>query len=275
MIKMTGYSPQINSDHYGIKSGNIQAPVEVQQQAPSIQKPGMGNTQGGYAPTITGNEASFTSGVQRDIDSGTAFGQSAPQQSSFQNPGMWNSAGKMAQTGAQSGNYAGMGAAGGGVIGTAVGAYYGNPQMGAAIGTAGGAAGGGMLDQFLAVMEKEENEKKAKIQEKKKKKWEEYSLALEERGRNLEDEKLQYARDDISQQRMLGAQQEMLKTKNAILQSGNMYRSRMGRNWYGPQGITPTTRGGGVAQGTTAKDLGYEGKTPESTRIKNPIGMGY
>tara|TARA_R110002126_G_scaffold283281_1_gene432432 strand:+ start:3929 stop:4738 length:810 start_codon:yes stop_codon:yes gene_type:complete len=236
---------------------------------PQVQKPQA------QQPMIPIPQSAYPVQGKSDIDIGTAFGESTNTGTSA-NTGMSptalasiNAAGNNLQTGMASGNYAGMGAGVGGAVGSAFG------PAGGAIGGAVGAVGGGLVDMFLADAEKEKMEKKAKAEEKKKKKWQEYSLSLEERGRNVEDEKLQYARDDISQQRMLGAQQEMLKTKNAILQSGNMYRSRMGRNWYGPQGLTATTRGGGVASGTTARDLGYQGNTAESTRIKKPLGMGY
>lgn len=223
-------------------------------------------------PIVSQPTASIQAPVAQtaSIDSGTAFGeQTASTGISPTALASINAAGGGIQAGMASGNYSGMGAG----IGSAIGTGFG--PAGTAIGGAVGAVGGGLVDMFLADAAKEEQEKKARNQEKKKRKWQEYSLSLEERGRNLEDEKLQYARDDISQQRMLGAQQEMLKTKNSILQAGNLYRSRMGRNWYGPQGITPTTRGGGMATGTSAQDLGYTGKTAESTRIKAPIGMGY
>jgi hypothetical protein len=251
-----GFSYQDPQEYTGM--GKLARPAPIAPQGSMIQVP---------QPIAPAPQSPM---IKDDVDFGTAFGEKV------ESPGMSpttlaavNSAGANIQAGAQSGNYAGMGVGLGGAIGT-----LGGPG-GAAVGGAIGAVGGGLVDMFLADASKEEQEKKARNQEKKKKKWQEYSLSLEERGRNLEDEKLQYARDDVSQQRMLGAQQEMLKTKNSILQAGNLYRSRMGRNWYGPQGITATTRGGGMSSGTTAQDLGYTGKTAESTRIKKPIGMGY
>lgn len=170
--------------------------------------------------------------------------------------------------GASSGNYAGMGAGVGGAIGTIWG------PVGTVAGSAIGGLGGGFIDEWLAGEAEERAKKEAAAQEKEKKRWQKYQFSLEERGRNLENEKLQYSRDDAAMQRMISAKGEALKTKNAILQSGNLYRARKGRNWYGPQGITAQVRGGAIPKGTTAGDLGYSGATAESVKIPTARGMG-
>jgi len=178
-------------------------------------------------------------------------------------------AGNSLTQGMAGGSFGSMGAGLGGAIGT-----LGGP-VGMAIGSGVGSVAGGLVDYFLGEEAKREAEKKARKEEQKKQRWQKYQLGLEKRGRNLEDEQLQYGRDDAAMQRMLSAQQEMLKTKNAILQSGNLYRARKGRNWYGGQGILAQVRGGVIPTSTTAQDLGYTGTTAEQTRISKPMGMGY
>ncbi len=220
---------------------------------------------------------SFSDTVSYDANNDTSFGGSFSNQSESQDTSSkWNyggndamAAGKSLVNGASSGNFSGMGAGLGGAVGT-----LGGPE-GSAIGSGVGAVAGGVIDYFLAESAKKEAEKKARKEEQKKQRWQKYQLSLEERGRNLENEQLQYGRDDAAMQRMLAAQGEMLKTKNAILQSGNLYRARKGRNWYGNQGLQAQVRGGSVPQSTTAQDLGYTGKTAEQTKLSAPMGMGY
>jgi len=232
----------------------------------SLKKPVMGVT----AP-------SFSDTVSFDADNGTTFGGSFGGGAETEKTSGGYSytgndavaAGSSLAQGMNSGTFGGMGAGLGGAVGT-----LGGPT-GMAIGSGVGAVGGGIIDYFLAEQAKKEANALARKEEQKKQRWQKYNLSLEERGRNLEDENLQYGRDDAAMQRMLSTQGEMLKTKNSILQSGNLYRARKGRNWYGNQGIQAQTRGGMIPESTTSQDLGYTGKTAEQTKISAPMGMGY
>lgn len=183
----------------------------------------------------------------------------------------WDTAAKYApavSTAVSSGTWGGVGSG----VGMGIGAAMGGPA-GAVVGSAVGGVAGGMLDMWLNGKEKERLEKKAREAEKSRKRWEAYQLAMEERGRAREEEEAQYARDSALFTRKLSAQGELLKTKNAILQAGNLYNARRGRNWYGAQGVQGQSHGVSVPTQTTARDLGFKGKTFESVEIPT-AGLG-
>lgn len=234
---------------------NIARPVTVTQ--PTTQPATTATTQ----PATTNTVASGASGAiganiaAANKQSGMSYGDLATVAPTI-------------QQGMSSGTWGGVGSG----IGLGIGAALGGP-VGAMAGSAIGGVGGGILDMWLNSKEKEKQEKRAKEAEKEQKRWQQYQLAMEERGRMAENEQAQYARDDAAYERLIAAQNEAIKTKNAIMQSGNLYNARKGRNWYGPQGITAQVRGGNVPTGTTARDLGYNKPTFESVNI--PVqGLG-
>lgn len=223
---------------------------EVPQQSvgtnPPIQPVGMG---GGFAKTQTTAEEKPAQKISYDDG--------------------YKAAGAV-QSGMASGSYAGIGAG----LGTAVGAVTGGP-VGTVIGSAVGGAAGGMLDMWLASVDKEEKSRQAEAARREKEQWQKYQMRLEQRGRAMEDEKLQYARDEAQYGRYLNAQTEALKTKNYLMQAGTLYNMRKGRNWYGQSGVQAQVRGSEIPQGTTAQDLGFTGKTAEQIKVGNPtVGLG-